>query len=171
MALRATRLGRLRLSPDCTTDQRQRPDGSSSVLCSSMGSKLVWALWPPATPFIRWRDADHLLRRLLWRAYSVVQTPNDVLVDKLGLDIPPAPDITLEEIFPREVRIAWKSSEASNSIHKHIVEVNGVKGAQCRSKNKSHADKRQLERRSAQRRQYRFSTLSLGHCTTSASSL
>lgn len=51
-----------------------------------------------------------------------------MLVDKLGLDIPPPPDITLEEISSKEVRIAWKYSEISNSIHKHIVEVNGVKG-------------------------------------------
>jgi hypothetical protein len=51
-----------------------------------------------------------------------------VLVDKLGLDIPPAPEITLEEIFATEVRIAWNQAEFSNSIHKHIVEVNGIKG-------------------------------------------
>jgi hypothetical protein len=49
-------------------------------------------------------------------------------VDKLGLDIPPAPEITLEEIFATEVRIAWNQAELSNSIHKHIVEVNGIKG-------------------------------------------
>jgi hypothetical protein len=66
--------------------------------------------------------------RLLWRAYSVIQTPNDVLVDKLGLDIPPAPEITLEEIFATEVRMSWTQTEFSSSIHKHIVEVNGIKG-------------------------------------------
>ena len=51
-----------------------------------------------------------------------------MLVDKLGLDIPPAPELTLEEICPREVRIAWKYSEISNSIHRHTIEVNGDKG-------------------------------------------
>jgi hypothetical protein len=51
-----------------------------------------------------------------------------VLVDKLGLDIPPAPEITLEEIFATEVRITWNQVEFSSSIHKHIVEVNGTKG-------------------------------------------
>lgn len=70
--------------------------------------------------------------RLLWRAYSVVQTPNDVLVDKLGLDIPPAPEITLEEISATEVRLAWTQAEFSNSIHKHIVELNGIKGGWSR---------------------------------------
>ena len=73
-------------------------------------------------------SADYALRRLLWRAYQVLQTPNEVLVDKLGLDIPPAPELILEEILPREIHIAWKESELPNSIHKHIVHVNGKKG-------------------------------------------
>ncbi|KAK2784923.1 hypothetical protein FQN53_008109 [Emmonsiellopsis sp. PD_33] len=64
---------------------------------------------------------------LLYRAYQVCQTPNDLLVEKLGLDIPPAPELTLEEITPRTIRIAWKHPDLQNSIHKHIVQVNGVK--------------------------------------------
>lgn len=64
-------------------------------------------------------------RRLLWRAWSVIQTPNEVLVDKLGLDIPPAPVVTLEEISPREIQIGWKLSEQSSSIQEYQVEVNG----------------------------------------------
>ena len=71
----------------------------------------------------------------------MVQTPNDVLVDKLGLDIPPAPEITLEEIFATEVRISWNQAEFSNSIHKHIVEVNGVKGGWVRKRTESLADR------------------------------
>ncbi|PGH06203.1 hypothetical protein AJ79_06591 [Helicocarpus griseus UAMH5409] len=64
---------------------------------------------------------------LLYRAYQVCQTPNEILVEKLGLDIPPAPDVTLEEISPRMIRIAWKQPDLQNSIHKHIIQVNGVK--------------------------------------------
>jgi hypothetical protein len=60
-----------------------------------------------------------------------------VLVDKLGLDIPPAPEITLEEIFATEVRIAWNQAEFSNSIHKHIVEVNGIKGIWSKTQKES----------------------------------
>ena len=66
--------------------------------------------------------------RLLYRAWQVCQTPNDVLVDKLGLDIPPPPDVTLEEVTAREIRIAWKPPEFYNSIYRHIIQVNGVKG-------------------------------------------
>ncbi|OJJ45625.1 hypothetical protein ASPZODRAFT_133481 [Penicilliopsis zonata CBS 506.65] len=64
---------------------------------------------------------------LLYRAWQVCQTPNDVLVEKLGLDIPPPPEVTLEEITAREIRIAWKQPNFHNSIHKHIIQVNGVK--------------------------------------------
>nr|XP_001389668.2 Fibronectin type III domain protein [Aspergillus niger CBS 513.88] len=64
---------------------------------------------------------------LLYRAWQVCQTPNDVLVEKLGLDIPPPPEVTLEEITAREIRIAWKQPEFHNSIHKHIIQLNGIK--------------------------------------------
>ena len=70
-----------------------------------------------------------LLCRLLYRAYQVCQTPNEILVDKLGLDIPPSPEVTLEEISAREIRLAWKQPDFQNSIHKHIIQVDGVKGA------------------------------------------
>ena len=61
-------------------------------------------------------------------------------MDKLGLDIPPAPEITLEEIFATEVRIAWNQAEVSNSIHKHIVEVNGIKGMWPKTQKESHTE-------------------------------
>jgi len=74
------------------------------------------------------RCSDRLVFRLLYRAWQVCQTPNEILVDKLGLDIPPAPEVTLEEISTHEIRIAWKQPDFHNSIHKHIIHVNGVKG-------------------------------------------
>ncbi|KAJ5221807.1 uncharacterized protein N7469_010694 [Penicillium citrinum] len=64
---------------------------------------------------------------LLYRAWQVCQTSNDVLVEKLGLDIPPPPEVTLEEITAREIRLAWKQPDFHNSIHKHIIQVNNVK--------------------------------------------
>lgn len=67
----------------------------------------------------------NILPRLLWRAYSVIQTPNDILVEKLGLDIPPSPLLTLEEISSREVQVTWKHAEPSSSVSEHHVEVNG----------------------------------------------
>lgn len=49
-------------------------------------------------------------------------------MEKLGLDIPPPPEVTLEEITAREIRLAWKQPDFHNSIHKHIIQVNNVKG-------------------------------------------
>lgn len=69
-----------------------------------------------------------IVHRLLYRAWQVCQTPNEVLVEKLGLDIPPPPEVTLEEITAREIRLAWKQPDFHNSIHKHIIQVNNVKG-------------------------------------------
>ncbi|KAI1989179.1 hypothetical protein LOZ53_003678 [Ophidiomyces ophidiicola] len=74
--------------------------------------------------------AVSILWALIWlsyRTYQVCLTPNDVLVDKLGLDIPPPPEVTLEEIGSRDIRIAWKYPDSHNSIHKHIIQVNGVR--------------------------------------------
>lgn len=53
-----------------------------------------------------------------------MQTPNDILVDKLGLDIPPSPSITLEYISEREVQISWQYTDTSKSVESHVIEVN-----------------------------------------------
>ncbi|KAL4880148.1 hypothetical protein BJY04DRAFT_191788 [Aspergillus karnatakaensis] len=92
--------------------------------------------YPSVVPRVRVRGVMALflavsilwaLSWLLYRAWQVCQTPNEVLIEKLGLDIPPPPEVTLEEITAREIRIAWKQPEFHNSIHKHIIQVNGSK--------------------------------------------
>lgn len=74
----------------------------------------------------------NVILRLLYRAYQVITTPNEILVDKLGLDIPPAPEISLEEIEAKKIRISWKLPDTHHSIHKHVVQVNGVKVGECK---------------------------------------
>ncbi|ETN41775.1 uncharacterized protein HMPREF1541_03712 [Cyphellophora europaea CBS 101466] len=69
---------------------------------------------------------------LLWRTYSVLTTPNDLLVDKLGLDIPPQPLVTLEEISATEVQIGWKPSETSTAIQEYQIEINGKVVDRCK---------------------------------------
>lgn len=71
-----------------------------------------------------WRHTN-ILHRLLWRAYQVIQTPNEILVEKLGLDIPPSPLLTLEAVSSREVQVTWKHAEPSSSVSEYHVEVNG----------------------------------------------
>ncbi|KAH8432243.1 Fibronectin type III domain protein [Aspergillus melleus] len=97
---------------------------------------LSFDAYPSVVPRVRVRGvmalflAVTILWALIWllyRAWQVCQTSNEVLVEKLGLDIPPPPEVTLEEITAREIRIAWKQPEFHNSIHKHIIQVNGTK--------------------------------------------
>ncbi|QKX61872.1 uncharacterized protein TRUGW13939_09028 [Talaromyces rugulosus] len=99
---------------------------------------LHWSfdVYPSVVPRVRVRGvmtlflAGSILWALVWllyRAWQVCQTPNDILVDKLGLDIPPSPEVTLEEIAAREIRIAWKQPEFHNSIQKHIIQINSAK--------------------------------------------
>ncbi|KAL3471993.1 hypothetical protein BJX99DRAFT_236347 [Aspergillus californicus] len=92
--------------------------------------------YPSVVPRVRVRGVMALflavsilwaLSWLLYRAWQVCQTPNELLIEKLGLDIPPPPEVTLEEITAREIRIAWKQPDFHNSIHKHIIQVNGAK--------------------------------------------
>lgn len=124
MAIRATS-DCLCLSSRCPTSS----DGSASDRISGLGVRVV----SPSTSSTACEStsvfsADFVLGRLLWRAYQVVQTPNEILVHKLGLDIPPAPETILEEILSREIHITWKQPELPNSIHKHILHINGKKG-------------------------------------------
>lgn len=98
-----------------------------------MGTDLVSLLFPFSVLFFFLHyssivGADFYLERLLYRAWQVCQTSNEVLVEKLGLDIPPPPEVTLEEVTAHEIRIAWKQPDFHNSIHKHIIQVNGAKG-------------------------------------------
>lgn len=46
-------------------------------------------------------------------------------MEKLGLDIPPTPLVTLEDISSGEIQITWKHAEASTSVQEHHIEVNG----------------------------------------------
>ncbi|KAL1953338.1 hypothetical protein VTO42DRAFT_2992 [Malbranchea cinnamomea] len=103
--------------------------------------RLVSDTYPGVVPRVRAQGlmalviAVSILWALVWltyRAYQVCLTPNEVLVDKLGLDIPPTPEVTLEEIGSRQVRIAWKYPEYQNSIHKHVIRINGVRAGESK---------------------------------------
>ena len=107
--------------------------GEWHVAAAHWASK-AYALTAPQI-HVRGRMALFLASAILWslvwllyRAWQVIQTPNDVLVDKLGLDIPPAPEVTLEKVDETEVQITWKSPDVQSSIQKHVVQVNGLRG-------------------------------------------
>lgn len=96
---------------------------------------LLAVIWASTWYVLTSPDAPSMISdndRLLWRTYSVLTTPNDLLVDKLGLDIPPQPIVTLEEISATEVQIGWKPSEVSTAITEYQVEINGKVVDRCK---------------------------------------
>ncbi len=52
----------------------------------------------------------------------------DELVDLLGLDIPPVPEVSLAGITAESVLLYWKSPENYSMSLKHAIQVNGIKG-------------------------------------------
>lgn len=50
------------------------------------------------------------------------------LVDVLGLDIPPVPDVSLAGISADSVLLYWKPPENPHVSLKHIIQVNGING-------------------------------------------
>ncbi len=52
----------------------------------------------------------------------------DELVELLGLDIPPVPDVSLGGISPDSVLLYWKPTDNLSTSLKHAIQVNGIKG-------------------------------------------
>ncbi|KAI9817126.1 MAG: hypothetical protein M1827_001238 [Pycnora praestabilis] len=66
---------------------------------------------------------------LLWLAYRAWQTfkhPLPELIEKLGLEVPIAPDVSLAGIKPDSITLYWKAPDHHNTVVKHIIQVNGV---------------------------------------------
>ena len=80
------------------------------------GSKLLLVLM--------WAD----LHRILYRIWLIYQKPVDELVDLLGLDIPPVPEVSLAGITAESVLLYWKSPDNHSAALRHAIQVNGIKG-------------------------------------------
>ncbi|KAI9892956.1 MAG: hypothetical protein M1814_000840 [Vezdaea aestivalis] len=63
---------------------------------------------------------------LSYRFWSITKVPVNILAAVLGLEIPPAPAVILTAIRRDAVRIQWAGPEASDSITKYIVKLNGA---------------------------------------------
>jgi len=66
--------------------------------------------------------------RIIYRIYQVCQKPNSELVEILGIDIPPVPEVALAGITTDSVLLYWKPPENYHSPLKHFVQVNGING-------------------------------------------
>lgn len=52
----------------------------------------------------------------------------DELVNLLGLDIPPVPEVSLAGITTEGVLLYWKPPESQHASLTHGIHVNGIKG-------------------------------------------
>ncbi len=72
--------------------------------------------------------ADSLLIRLFYRAWLVLRIPLPQLVDLLGLEVPPAPDVSLAGIDTNSITLHWTRPEGGTPIVKYVIQVNGIVG-------------------------------------------
>ena len=68
---------------------------------------------------------------ILYRIWQIYQKPVDELVELLGLDIPPVPDVSLGGISSDSVLLYWKPVDNQSASLKHAIQVNGIKGWSC----------------------------------------
>ncbi|KAL9612922.1 MAG: hypothetical protein Q9167_002505 [Letrouitia subvulpina] len=64
---------------------------------------------------------------IFYRIWQIYQKPVDELVDLLGLDIPPVPEVSLAGITSDSVLLYWKPSEQYSTSLKYAIQVNGIK--------------------------------------------
>ncbi|MCJ1386418.1 hypothetical protein MMC17_009544 [Xylographa soralifera] len=63
---------------------------------------------------------------ILYRVYQVYKKPVSELVEILGIDIPPVPDVALSTITHDSVLLYWKPPENYHSPLKHFFQINGI---------------------------------------------
>ncbi|KAI4205172.1 MAG: hypothetical protein LQ346_001505 [Caloplaca aetnensis] len=74
---------------------------------------------------------------ILYRLLQICQKPVDELVDLLGLDIPPVPDVSLAGITSESVLLYWKPLDGQSTSLKNTIQVNGIKVGEFGSKDTS----------------------------------
>ncbi|KAL8656743.1 MAG: hypothetical protein Q9226_002577 [Calogaya cf. arnoldii] len=74
---------------------------------------------------------------ILYRIWQIYQKPVDELVELLGLDIPPVPDVSLGGISSDSVLLYWKPVDNQSTSLKHAIQVNGIKVGEINLKDDS----------------------------------
>ena len=69
-----------------------------------------------------------MVRRILYRIATIYFKPLGELIDILGLDIPPIPDVSLAGISSDSALLYWKPPENYQSTSRHFIQVNGING-------------------------------------------
>ncbi|KAL8952860.1 MAG: hypothetical protein Q9222_001252 [Ikaeria aurantiellina] len=64
---------------------------------------------------------------ILYRIWQIYQKPVDELVDLLGLDIPPAPDVSLGAVTSESVLLYFRPADSQSTSIRNTIQVNGIK--------------------------------------------
>ncbi|KAL8713423.1 MAG: hypothetical protein Q9220_002622 [cf. Caloplaca sp. 1 TL-2023] len=104
------------------------------------GAAGQWARWItgrlPPTDYIQIAIALPVLQDttfflslswILYRIWQIYQKPVDELVDLLGLDIPPAPDVSLGAVTSESVLLFFRPADNQSTSLKNAIQVNGIK--------------------------------------------
>ena len=91
-----------------------------------------WLLWhgsfPARTAVLRATWLISYVLRILYRIWQIYKKPVDELVTLLGLDIPPAPEVSLAGITSDSVVLYCKPPDQQYASFTHSIHVNGIKG-------------------------------------------
>lgn len=66
--------------------------------------------------------------RLGHRIWQINKIPRDQLEDKLGLDVPPVPFMSLGGVTSNSVKLYWLNSGSMHASSVYAIDVNGIKG-------------------------------------------
>lgn len=66
--------------------------------------------------------------RIFYRIWQIYQKPVEELVDLLGIEIPPVPQVSLAGITAESILLYWKPTDLQSVTLRYVIQVNGIKG-------------------------------------------
>jgi hypothetical protein len=66
--------------------------------------------------------------RIFYRIWQIYQKPVEELVDLLGIEIPPVPQVSLAGITAESILLYWKPTDFQSVSLRYVIQVNGIKG-------------------------------------------
>lgn len=62
------------------------------------------------------------------RSWQVLRIPLPELIDKLGLEVPCAPEVSLAGIESNSITLHWNGPDKPSAIARYLIKVNGITG-------------------------------------------
>ncbi|KAI9719410.1 MAG: hypothetical protein M1812_003481 [Candelaria pacifica] len=88
--------------------------------------EIVWVALQLLQLFYRIATAISVIW-IMWRAYQVLRRPTEELIEVLGIEVPEAPNVSLNNIKQESIRIIWSKPTAQDTVVKYYVQINGCK--------------------------------------------